>query len=101
MNAPKGEIEVQVVYAEAARQHRVHLTVPAGTTAAQAVAMSAIAAGVGDPGLDDAPLGVYGHRVDPTFELADGDRVEIYRPLQADPKVSRRTRALAGRTMSQ
>ncbi len=38
-------------------------------------------------------VGIFGRRVGRDALLADGDRVEIYRPLQADPKASRRARA--------
>jgi putative ubiquitin-RnfH superfamily antitoxin RatB of RatAB toxin-antitoxin module len=37
--------------------------------------------------------GIYGRRVTLDTKLADGDRVEIYRPLRADPKEARRQRA--------
>jgi putative ubiquitin-RnfH superfamily antitoxin RatB of RatAB toxin-antitoxin module len=40
-----------------------------------------------------APLGVYSQLVDDDYELAHGDRLEIYRPLQQDPKELRRQRA--------
>jgi putative ubiquitin-RnfH superfamily antitoxin RatB of RatAB toxin-antitoxin module len=38
--------------------------------------------------------GIHGRRVPLDTALADGDRVEVYRPLQADPKAARRRRAL-------
>jgi uncharacterized protein len=38
-------------------------------------------------------LGIYGRRVAPDARLADGDRVEVYRPLSTDPKEARRRRA--------
>jgi putative ubiquitin-RnfH superfamily antitoxin RatB of RatAB toxin-antitoxin module len=41
-------------------------------------------------------LGVFGKAVAPTYELSDGDRIEIYRPLVADPKEIRRQRAEMG-----
>ena len=45
----------------------------------------------------DQPVGVYGRRVELDHRLADGDRVEVYRPLRADPKEARRRRALRTR----
>ena len=47
------------------------------------------------PDLDPAhgPIGIFGRVVAPDALLKDGDRVEIYRPLLADPKDARRTRA--------
>ncbi len=41
-------------------------------------------------------VGMYGARVALDTRLSDGDRVEIYRPLQADPKDLRRRRACRG-----
>ncbi len=45
-------------------------------------------------GLDLAamPAGIWGRRVNPQRALRDGDRIELYRPLQVDPKVARRER---------
>jgi len=45
----------------------------------------------------DQPVGIYGRRVTLDHRLADGDRVELYRPLRADPKEARRRRALRAR----
>jgi putative ubiquitin-RnfH superfamily antitoxin RatB of RatAB toxin-antitoxin module len=42
----------------------------------------------------DQPVGILGRRVELDARLADGDRVEIYRPLRVDPKEARRRRAL-------
>ena len=42
----------------------------------------------------DQPVGIYGRRVALDARLADGDRVEIYRPLRAEPQDARRQRAL-------
>ena len=85
-------LEIEVVYARPEEQAVVALSVPAGTTAAEAARRSGlterfpeIAAG--------AKLGVFGKVVAPDTPLAAGDRVEIYRPLVADPKQARRGRA--------
>ena len=45
----------------------------------------------------DSPVGIHGRRVGPGEVLADGDRVEVYRPLRADPKEARRRRAVSRR----
>jgi putative ubiquitin-RnfH superfamily antitoxin RatB of RatAB toxin-antitoxin module len=92
------EIAVSVAYAERDRQTVVELTVPAGTTAAEAVERSGIR--LRHPGIAaGAPLGIYGRIVAPTAVLVDGDRVELYRGLPADPKEQRRRLAREGRTM--
>lgn len=92
------QISVSVAYAERDRQTVIELNVPAGTTAAEAVERS----GIRDrhPGIGaTAALGIYGRIVAPAAVLADGDRVELYRGLPADPKDKRRRLAREGRTM--
>ena len=86
-------ITIEVVYALPDEQALVTLTVPSGTTAAQAVAQSGLAERY--PDIDPAThgVGIFGRRVEPATPLSDGDRVEIYRPLQIDPKAQRRERA--------
>lgn len=80
-------IDIEVAWALPEQQTIVALRVPAGCTAAQAVAYleQPVPAGLG---ADD--LGVFGRRVTPEHVLRDGDRVELYRPLTADPKDIRR-----------
>jgi len=93
-----GRIAVEVAYAEPALQSVVALQVPPGTTAAEAVVLSGLRAT--HPGMPLLPaLGVWGRIVTAATVLAAGDRVEIYRPLPQDPKVTRRALARQGRTM--
>jgi len=89
----EGGIGVEVCYARPDVQAVVALTVPAGTTALDAVKRSGLARRF--PELEGAvnPLGVFGKRVADDYVLKDGDRVEILRPLTADPKEARRKRA--------
>ncbi|MDP1271271.1 RnfH family protein, partial [Klebsiella pneumoniae] len=72
--------------------------VPAGTTLAEAVAGAKMAERL--PGLlvDEARLGIFGRLRPPDSLLRDGDRVEIYRPLAADPKEVRRQLAELARS---
>ncbi|HET7175155.1 MAG TPA: RnfH family protein [Gammaproteobacteria bacterium] len=86
-------IHVEVCYARPDVQAVVALTVAAGTTALDAVRQSGLAHRF--PELSDAshPLGISGKRVDAAQVLEEGDRVEILRPLTADPKEARRRRA--------
>ena len=93
-----GPIRVAVAYAERDRQTLIEVEVPQGTTAAEAVARSAIR--LRHPGIPaDAALGIHGRLVKPGQVLEAGDRVELYRPLPADPKERRRALAREGRTM--
>jgi hypothetical protein len=92
------DIRVSVAYAERDRQTVIELMVPAGTTAAEAVDRAGIRER--HPGIaGDAPLGIFGRKVAAGTVLAAGDRVELYRPLPADPKDTRRRLAREGRTM--
>lgn len=79
------------------QQYRVELTVPLGTQAREAVQLALAADCVSHGNIDidplSAPLGVFNELVDDDYALNDGDRVEIYRPLQQDPKELRRQRA--------
>lgn len=91
-------LRIEVAYAERDRQTLLALSVPLGTTAEEAVRLSGIRER--HPGIAaDAPLGVFGRVVARGHVLADGDRVELYRPLPADPKDVRRRLAREGRTM--
>ncbi len=91
----KRKIAVEVVYALPQKQKLLKLSVPAGTTAREAVISSAMDSHF--PGLDlmACPLGVFGKSIAKPEErvLEDGERVEIYRPLIADPKEVRKQRA--------
>jgi Uncharacterized protein conserved in bacteria len=86
-------IAVSVVYALPAGATEVELELPAGSSVADALALSGIAARHPDIDVTAAAVGIYGARVGLNAPLSDGDRVEIYRPLQADPKDLRRRRA--------
>jgi hypothetical protein len=66
---------------------------PEGTTARQAVERSGILQRFPEIDLDQVNLGIFGQVVSPDAGLRDGDRVEIYRPLIAEPKQARRERA--------
>jgi uncharacterized protein len=92
MASDKARLNVEVVYALPERQVLLSLEVEPGTTVDEAVAQSGIRHHV--PGLDTtaSQLGIFGKRVNGSAVLKDGDRIEIYRPLNADPKDSRRRR---------
>jgi putative ubiquitin-RnfH superfamily antitoxin RatB of RatAB toxin-antitoxin module len=89
--ALENTIRIEVVYARSAKQIVVEVSVPAGTTVADAIAFTRVQLDV--PNLDDAAVGIHGRLVSRNTVLRDGDRVEIYRALVADPKHARRRRA--------
>ncbi|SEE00561.1 MULTISPECIES: RnfH family protein [Pseudomonas] len=88
-------IEVEVVYAAVDRQVLLSVTVPAGTTVRAALLASGVDREFPELDLAECPVGIFGKVViDPdTRQLQAGDRIEIYRPLLADPKEVRRLRA--------
>jgi putative ubiquitin-RnfH superfamily antitoxin RatB of RatAB toxin-antitoxin module len=84
---------VEVAYATPERQLIVQVDVPPGCTVAEAIERSAI--GEQFPGLVVAPdrVGIFSRKVALDHVVKAGDRIEIYRPLIADPKETRRKRA--------
>ncbi len=88
-------IRVEVAYALPERQRIVALEVPPGTTVFEAAERSGIASIFDGIDLATAKMGIFGKAVpNPrTQVLEDGERVEIYRPLRADPKDARKARA--------
>ncbi|WP_439107832.1 RnfH family protein [Congregibacter sp.] len=87
-------ISIEVVYALPDRQKIVQLTVPEGTNALAAAQQSGLEQEFDDLTInEESHLGVFGNRAAHTQVLRDGDRVEIYRPLLADPKEVRKERA--------
>ena len=86
-------ITVEVAYALPERQAIVELQVEEGTTALDAARRSGITDRFEGIDLDNDKLGIFGKAVSPSQVLRAGDRVEIYRPLIADPKEVRKARA--------
>lgn len=85
-------IEVELAYAEPGRQFLRRFELAEGATVADAIMASGVeqALGIDAAGLD---AGVWSRPAARDARLHDGDRVELYRPLAADPKESRRRRA--------
>lgn len=88
-------IEIEIVYAAVDRQVLRTVSVAEGSTIRAAVLASGIGEAFAELNLADCPLGIFGKVVaDPQVRLVQaGDRIEIYRPLLADPKEVRRLRA--------
>lgn len=93
MAAGRGRLRVEVVYACADEQMLLELEVEPGTTINQAIERSDIARHFPDLDASRAAVGIFGRPAKRDAVLKDGDRVEIYRPLAADPKALRRSRA--------
>jgi len=86
------DVNVLVAWVTLTAQDLVPVTLASGATAATAIAASGLPVRYGvDVGA--MRIGINGSLVRPDMEVVDGDRVEIYRPLIADPKDVRRAKA--------
>nr|WP_246585548.1 RnfH family protein [Yersinia kristensenii] len=99
-HSPKGlkrftvsDIRVEVVYALPERQYLRVVSLDEGSTVEEAIRASGLLELRPDIDLTKNKVGIYSRPVKLGDKLNDGDRVEIYRPLIADPKELRRQRA--------
>jgi len=90
-------INVEVAYALPEKQVILPVNVDAGTTIGGAIVQSGLMLEFPDLDIEHAEVGIFGKVMPMTTELSEGDRVEIYRPLIADPKEVRRQRAAEGK----
>lgn len=88
-------ITVEVVYALPDRQSVREVRLQSGATVRDAIQQSGLLALHPEIDLAQAAVGVHGRRTTLDASLRERDRVEIYRPLTADPKDARRRRARA------
>jgi uncharacterized protein len=87
------EISVTVVYALPLAATEIALRLPEGATIADALDHASVRGALSHADLARCPVGIFGRRSRRATVLADGDRVEVYRPLLADPKQTRIRRA--------
>jgi putative ubiquitin-RnfH superfamily antitoxin RatB of RatAB toxin-antitoxin module len=80
-------LEVEVVQALPRREACARVRVPEGSTVRDVLEKSGLLP------LPRGKVGIFGKLVSPDTPVADGDRIELYRPLAADPKEARRRRA--------
>jgi putative ubiquitin-RnfH superfamily antitoxin RatB of RatAB toxin-antitoxin module len=92
-------INVEVVYALPQRQEIISLKLPEGSTLQQAIIASGLLQRYCEIDLEKSKIGIFGKLSKPDAALRDRDRVEIYRPLIADPKEVRKQRAAEGKVM--
>ena len=88
-----GKIAVEVAYALPQKQYLQRVTLDEGATVEQAIQASGLLTLRDDIDLDKNKVGIYSRPAKLDDVVHDGDRVEIYRPLIADPKELRRQRA--------
>jgi putative ubiquitin-RnfH superfamily antitoxin RatB of RatAB toxin-antitoxin module len=98
MVAPE-KIDIEIAYALPDKQAILTLQVDYGTTIQEAIAQSDIAEMFPGIDLEKCKVGIFGKLRKPDDVLSAGDRIEIYRPLIADPKEVRRQRAAQGKVM--
>jgi hypothetical protein len=92
-------LEVEVAYARPDEQVILPVCVPAGTTVEQAIRQSGLLVRFPEIDLASCKAGVFGKVCRLEAALEAGDRVEVYRPLIADPKEARKQRAAEGKPM--
>ncbi|MFP3977256.1 RnfH family protein [Marinobacter sp. KMM 10035] len=88
-------LRVEVAYARPDKQEIISVQVPDGATAVEAARLSGITTIFPEIDVDSINMGIFGKVIKKPadHELRDGDRVELYRPLQIDPKQARLNRA--------
>lgn len=96
---PQENILVEVAYASHERQKMLVVKLPAGSTAEEAISKSGILAEFPEIDLAVNKVGIFSKACKLDTVLRDKDRIEIYRPLIADPKEVRRQRAAEGKVM--
>jgi len=92
-------ITIEVVYALPDRQKLIQMDVPVGSTVRQIVCNSGLEQEFAGLNLASCALGIFGREVVSTAIAEEGDRIEIYRPLDMDPREARRQLAARGLTM--
>lgn len=88
-------IRIEVVFALPQEQKIIQLNVHSSTSVYEAIIQSKIREFFPQIEIDTDPVGIFGKAVKhpKTAQLRDGDRIEIYRPLLADPKEVRARKA--------
>ena len=92
------QLHIEVCYATAIHAYFRELVVEEGTTIEQAIAQSGVLIAIPEIDLARQPVGLFGKKRALDTLLRERDRIEIYRPLVADPKESRRRRASKARS---
>jgi putative ubiquitin-RnfH superfamily antitoxin RatB of RatAB toxin-antitoxin module len=93
------EINVEVIYALPEKQELIKLKLPAGSLLEQALEASGLLRKYPDIDLRQNKFGIFAKLSKLDTVLRDKDRVEIYRPLLADPREVRKRRAAEGKAM--
>ena len=92
-------LNVEIVYAMPEKQTLLSFEVEEGTTLDQAIGLSGIQTHYPDLDFSEMKVGLFGKLTPRTHVMREKDRIELYRPLLADPKEIRKQRAAAGKKM--
>ncbi len=92
-------LNIEVAYATPELQKIIALKVEPGSDPRQVASNSGILEFFPEIDFEACHLGVFGKKIPDNYDLLDGDRIEIYRPLIADPKEVRKKRAAQGLAM--
>jgi uncharacterized protein len=90
-------LQIEVAYAEPQRAIVKVFRLAAGSNVADALRLAALDPDFAGVDLANSAFGIFGRLARRDHALQQGDRIEIYRPLMADPKVARRARAQQAR----
>lgn len=93
------DILIEVAYALPQKQLIIPIKIKAGVTAEEAIKISGIMKKFSEIDLTKNQIGIFGKLTQLDHVMRDHDRIEIYRPLIADPKEIRRQRAAEGKVM--
>jgi len=93
-------LRIEIAYAGPQRAIVKTYRLSLGSSVADALRLAALDADFRGIDLMNSPLGIYGRRAPADQLLKEGDRIEIYRPLAADPKLARRARVQQARRKS-
>jgi uncharacterized protein len=90
-------MRIEIAYAESQRVILKVYELASGARVADALGLAALDPDFAGVNLANSPVGLFGRVVRADQPLNDGDRIEIYRPLDEDPKIARRQRAKVAR----
>ena len=93
------KIRIEVAYATPEKQLILVVEIDASTSPREALKISEIKHEFPEIDLENAKIGIFGKLITDSYQLKEKDRIEIYRPLLADPKEVRRRLAAEGKTM--
>ncbi len=86
-------MQVEIVFALPSRQELRQLSVEEGATVADVIATSGLAAAFPEHDLAVLQVAIWGRPVERSQAVREGDRVELLRPLEMDPREARRLKA--------